>query len=78
MHPQTPQKASPYLAPFELQNLDPDGQETSTSLSLHVTIPGYSILIHKYTKITKRFVHNVGTHILLYIQTNYSFYLTVQ
>lgn len=78
MHPQTPQKASPYLAPFELQNLDSDGQETSASVSLNVTMPGYSILTHKYTKITKRFVQNIGTRILLYIQKNYSFYLTVQ
>ena len=66
MQPQTPQKASPCLAPSELQNLDPYGQETSASVSLHVTMPGYSILTHKYTKIKKRFVQNIGTHILLY------------
>lgn len=73
MCPQTPQKALPCLALFELQNLDPDGQETSASVSLHVTMPGYSILTHKYTKITKRFVQNIGTHILLYREKNYSF-----
>lgn len=65
MRPQTPKKALPCFDPFWLQNLDPGDQETSASASLHITMPGYSILTLKYIKMTERFVQNVGTHILL-------------